>query len=322
MLGLLIVGEDYDSQLAALVKKNDALEDSMHKEHEANGSTPKFYSIRVQTMKNSIAICKLHAEESKKDLAVAKKKKAAKNVIWKLEGQIEHHEKRMKTLADDMKHWEEKAKEKPAKKSESVVNEATEIKTLAIQMKVSDTFFASMQDASGKTVYDYEGYVPDFFPDEHYGDYLYLDIDIKTGKITNWKVPTPKDLESMKGENRNKDAQEEPEAPAASSSPAAVDHKAIEAWLEKAKLAVEQKSKAEYPKTDINWSTLSWKKGPKYYKVMIDSVVGGRKSSYCFIDFQGNVYKSSGQAPAKGIRANITKKDPSTVEAETGWLYR
>lgn len=209
MLGLLNIGEDYDSQVAALVKKNDALDDAMSKEHEANGGSPKFYAIRVQGIKNSIAIAKLHADESKKDLAAAKKKKAAKSVIWKFEGAIEYHEERIKKLADDMKYWEERAKAKPAKKSEAKVNEAGDIKTLAIQMKVSDTFFADMLDATGKSVFAYEGYVPDFFPDEHYGDYLYLDIDIKTGKITNWKVPTPKDIESMKGENRNKDAQPE-----------------------------------------------------------------------------------------------------------------
>lgn len=41
---------------------------------------------------------------------------------------------------------------------------------------------------------DYEGYVPDFFPEEHYGDYVYLDIDVNTGKITNWKKPTKTQL--------------------------------------------------------------------------------------------------------------------------------
>ena len=40
----------------------------------------------------------------------------------------------------------------------------------------------------------YEGYVPDFFPAEHYGDYIMMDIDADTGQILNWKKPTQKDL--------------------------------------------------------------------------------------------------------------------------------
>jgi hypothetical protein len=36
---------------------------------------------------------------------------------------------------------------------------------------------------------EYSGYVPAFFPGEHYGDYIMLDIDVDTGKIVNWKVP-------------------------------------------------------------------------------------------------------------------------------------
>jgi len=59
--------------------------------------------------------------------------------------------------------------------------------------KCSDMFSASLND--GQTIKNYEGYVPDFFPDQHWGDYVIFEIDIDTGKILNWKKPTSKDLE-------------------------------------------------------------------------------------------------------------------------------
>ena len=74
---------------------------------------------------------------------------------------------------------------------------AKEIKTISISAKCSDLFSACLLDDEGKVVKEYEGYVPDFFPEEHYGDYVQLDIDIKTGTITNWKVPTKKQLDSL-----------------------------------------------------------------------------------------------------------------------------
>ncbi len=61
--------------------------------------------------------------------------------------------------------------------------------TITISAKCSDLFWAKLNDGR-----EYDGYVPDFFPDEHYGDYVMLDIDLATGRILNWKVPTAKDL--------------------------------------------------------------------------------------------------------------------------------
>jgi len=63
--------------------------------------------------------------------------------------------------------------------------------------KVRDGFAAGLQDAQGAEVGSYEGYVPDFFPGEHYGDYLILNIDLETGQITNWKKPAAADIEKM-----------------------------------------------------------------------------------------------------------------------------
>lgn len=42
-------------------------------------------------------------------------------------------------------------------------------------------------------------YVPDFMPGEHYGDYVFLNIDLDTGRITNWEVPTTEELEEWCG---------------------------------------------------------------------------------------------------------------------------
>lgn len=72
-------------------------------------------------------------------------------------------------------------------------------KTLSIHMKVCDEFAARLLDSDGKTLKDYEGYVPGFMPGEHYGDYLILDIDIDTGAITNWKAPTASKIEEFIG---------------------------------------------------------------------------------------------------------------------------
>lgn len=63
---------------------------------------------------------------------------------------------------------------------------------LTISAKCSDLFSADLFD--GKTHKVYTGYVPDFFPEEHYGDYVELKIDIDTGEILNWKKPSEKDL--------------------------------------------------------------------------------------------------------------------------------
>lgn len=54
--------------------------------------------------------------------------------------------------------------------------------------KCSDLFSMS------NDVCEYAGYVPDFFPGEHWGDYLMLDIDTDSGLILNWKKPTKKQL--------------------------------------------------------------------------------------------------------------------------------
>ena len=75
-----------------------------------------------------------------------------------------------------------------------------EAKELHIYCKVSDRFTASLHDQNGKEIHDQDdGYVPDFMPGEHYGDYVILNIDIDTGQILNWKQPTAEEIPKFIG---------------------------------------------------------------------------------------------------------------------------
>jgi hypothetical protein len=73
------------------------------------------------------------------------------------------------------------------------------MKVIHFSAKCSDLFNATLTDGA-KPVRVYDGYVPDFFPGEHFGDYVELKIDVDTGKILNWKKPTAEDLEIFKPE--------------------------------------------------------------------------------------------------------------------------
>lgn len=72
-----------------------------------------------------------------------------------------------------------------------------DVTEIRLHMKVRDTFNSCLADAQGDEFAFYEGYVPGFFPGEHYGDYLILNIDLETGQIKNWVKPKPKDLEEL-----------------------------------------------------------------------------------------------------------------------------
>jgi hypothetical protein len=63
-------------------------------------------------------------------------------------------------------------------------------KVASINAKCSDLCFVELKDENGKVIAEHDGYVPDFMPEEHYGDYVELDIDLETGRILNWKKPT------------------------------------------------------------------------------------------------------------------------------------
>lgn len=57
-----------------------------------------------------------------------------------------------------------------------------------IDAKCSDLCTTTVVDNKGTEVFSHDGYVPYFMPGEHYGDYIRLEIDLKSGKILNWKV--------------------------------------------------------------------------------------------------------------------------------------
>ena len=65
--------------------------------------------------------------------------------------------------------------------------------------KCADLFTASFTDAAGNSMGEYDGYVPDFMPGEHYGDYVQLDIDLSTGRILNWRAPQASAVRALFG---------------------------------------------------------------------------------------------------------------------------
>ena len=67
--------------------------------------------------------------------------------------------------------------------------------TISILGKPSDLFSATLYDSDGRSLGAYSGYVPDFFPGEHFGEYIQLEIELATGKILNWKPPTQEQLD-------------------------------------------------------------------------------------------------------------------------------
>jgi len=80
--------------------------------------------------------------------------------------------------------------------------EATEVikvnaKLLKLHLKVCDRFTGSIESAAGTELCDFDDYVPPFMPGQHYGDYVILDIDIDTGMIVNWKVPSAEQIQEF-----------------------------------------------------------------------------------------------------------------------------
>lgn len=69
-------------------------------------------------------------------------------------------------------------------------------RVLSICAKTSD-MFSSVYREDGVVKGNYDGYVPNFFPNEHWGDYIELDIDVDTGQILNWNKPTVKDIKLL-----------------------------------------------------------------------------------------------------------------------------
>jgi len=83
------------------------------------------------------------------------------------------------------------------REDKELLNFANKVDVLKISAKVSDSFFCIIYDKDYHSIGEYSGYVPSFFPGNHYGDYVMLDIELKTRKILNWKKVTPEDLENF-----------------------------------------------------------------------------------------------------------------------------
>lgn len=79
-----------------------------------------------------------------------------------------------------------------------------EAKTLRMCLKVSDRFTGDILDQDGSEIGGQEdGYVPDFMPGQHYGDYVMLDIDLDTGKVVNWTPPSADQVEAFISKNED-----------------------------------------------------------------------------------------------------------------------
>ena len=70
------------------------------------------------------------------------------------------------------------------------------IKTIKLCAKVVDRCAITYLNEKDEFVGERDDYVPNYFPEEHYGDYIELDIDVATGQILNWTKPTQKDLKA------------------------------------------------------------------------------------------------------------------------------
>lgn len=60
---------------------------------------------------------------------------------------------------------------------------------LKISAKCSDLCWTEYTDKNGKKT-ESDGYVPEGIGIDSYGDYVDLEIDMKTGQIQNWKPVT------------------------------------------------------------------------------------------------------------------------------------
>ena len=74
---------------------------------------------------------------------------------------------------------------------------AVEARTMSLCVKVRDQFACDIMDQDGSRIGQYEGYVPGFFPGDHGGDYVELVINLDTGMIENWRVPTAEQIEKL-----------------------------------------------------------------------------------------------------------------------------
>jgi hypothetical protein len=69
--------------------------------------------------------------------------------------------------------------------------ETVQVESVTVHAKVCDSGVYVLKDKEGREIAERADYVPEFFPGEHFGDYLTLNINLETGQIMNWKKPDP-----------------------------------------------------------------------------------------------------------------------------------
>jgi hypothetical protein len=75
-------------------------------------------------------------------------------------------------------------------------------KKMYLNAKVMSGCNASFMDKDGQVIKFYDGAVPKFMPEEHWGDYIRLEIDLKTGRILNWTA-TKQDIAAFMSDPNN-----------------------------------------------------------------------------------------------------------------------
>ena len=71
------------------------------------------------------------------------------------------------------------------------------ITKLQVCGKTSDRCGVMFYAEDGSVIYDYCDEVPSFFPGDHYGDYIEVDIDPRTGMILNWGKVSQKVMQAF-----------------------------------------------------------------------------------------------------------------------------
>lgn len=72
--------------------------------------------------------------------------------------------------------------------------------------------------------------------------------------------------------------------------------------------ALEEVMVNKYPQCEINHYKYTFKEMRKFIKIIQCSHLGVEKSVFCFVDFDGNLYKAEcWSKPASGIRGHIDK---------------
>lgn len=83
---------------------------------------------------------------------------------------------------------------------------------------------------------------------------------------------------------------------------------------------LEDQKKKEYPDCIYNQNKYTYKINKTNIKVIQCNYKGVEESAFCFIDFDGNLYKTAGwNKAAKGIRGHISKPENNLT---LGSFYR